>query len=83
MHEYAERAEALNTAAQRLLQRLFGCWHHDLGRPFTVNGKSYRVCVKCGMARDFNLVTWKTYGAAYRMRPISGPMYRLQRISSN
>jgi hypothetical protein len=56
----AERSRALNDAAKRLLQRVLGCWQHDLSRPFTNNGKTYRVCVKCGISRDFNLATWKT-----------------------
>jgi hypothetical protein len=56
----AERSSALNDAAKRVLERLFGCWQHDLSRPFTHNGRTYRVCVRCGISRDFNLATWKT-----------------------
>jgi hypothetical protein len=81
--EHTEGTRALNKAAQRLVQRLFGCWQHDLGRPFTYDGRTYRVCVKCGMARDFNLATWQTYGAPYRLRPISGASYRLQPDSAS
>ncbi|HEX7295573.1 MAG TPA: hypothetical protein VF251_07460 [Pyrinomonadaceae bacterium] len=58
--DYAERSEALSQAAQRLVNRLLGCWQHDLSRPFTRNGKSYRVCMKCGIHRSFNLETWRT-----------------------
>jgi hypothetical protein len=57
---HAERNRALNDTAKRLWQRVLGCWQHDLSRPFTNNGKTYRVCVKCGMSRDFNLATWQT-----------------------
>jgi hypothetical protein len=64
---YAERSRELNNAAQRLVVRLFGCWQHDLSRPFTRNGKTYRVCVKCGLSRDFNLNTWQTEGASYAL----------------
>ena len=64
---YAERSRELNNAAQRLIVRLFGCWQHDLSRPFTRNGKTYRVCLKCGLSRDFNLATWKTQGASYAL----------------
>jgi hypothetical protein len=60
-----ERSRVLNDAAKRLVQRLLGCWQHDLSRPFTRQGKSYRVCLKCGMSRDFNLDTWKTQGQSY------------------
>ena len=59
----------LNDTARRAVQRLFGCWQHDLGRPFTRQGRTYRVCSKCGLSRDFNLNTWKTYGASYRSTP--------------
>ena len=63
--DYAERSRALNHAAQRIVNRLLGCWQHDLSRPFTRNGKSYRVCVKCGMSKNFNVMTWKTQGTSY------------------
>jgi hypothetical protein len=64
--EDERRRAALNDAAKRLMQRLVGgCWQHELSRPFTNKGRTYRVCLKCGLARDFNLSTWKTYGASY------------------
>ena len=66
-----DRSRALNNAAQRLVVRLFGCWQHELTRPFTRNGKTYRVCVKCGLSRDFNLNTWETHGASYSLPPSS------------
>ena len=67
-HEsHAERTRALNDAAKRLVQRVLGCWQHDLSRPFSHRGRTYRVCLKCGMARDFNPADWKTYGPTYRL----------------
>lgn len=69
--QQAERARELNNAAQRLVQRLLGCWQHDLSRPFTYQGRTYRVCLKCGLSRDFNLTTWKTHGASYTLAPES------------
>jgi hypothetical protein len=27
---------------------LFGCWHRDLSRPFTLSGWTYEVCLNCG-----------------------------------
>jgi hypothetical protein len=71
INEQAERSRALTTAAKRLAQRLIGCWQHDLSRPFTCRGRTYRVCVKCGMSRDFNLTTWKTQGGFYALPPNS------------
>ena len=58
----------LNFTAQRVVNRVFGCWVHDLGRPFTSNGRTYRVCVKCGMGRRFDTNTWKTYGPYHRAK---------------
>jgi hypothetical protein len=69
--QQAERTRELNTAAQTLVQRLLGCWQHDLSRPFTYQGRTYRVCLKCGLSRDFNLKTWKTQGASYTWVPES------------
>lgn len=66
-----QRSRVLNDAAKRLAQRLLGCWQHDLSRPFTNHGKSYRVCLKCGMSRDFNLATWQSQGRFYAMSPRS------------
>src|SRR5213595_3161125 len=68
--QQAERARVLNNAAQRLVQRLLGCWQHDLSRPFTHQGRTYRVCMNCGLSRDFNLNTWQTQGASYTLRPV-------------
>jgi hypothetical protein len=70
LNDHAERQRALNSAARQLVLRLFGCWQHELTRPFTRNGKTYRVCVKCGLSRDFNLNTWETHGASYT-QPVS------------
>jgi hypothetical protein len=41
---------------------LGGCWRHRMGRPFTREGRTYRVCLSCGMTRDFDTATWKTFG---------------------
>lgn len=54
-NDYAERAQALNEAARQLADSLLGCWQHELSRPFAFNGKTYRVCLKCGMMRDLQL----------------------------
>ena len=63
----AARGRALNDAAKRLLQRVLGCWQHDLSRPFSHRGRTYRLCVKCGMCRDFNPDAWETHGPSYRL----------------
>jgi hypothetical protein len=68
INDYPERTSTLD-AAKRLVDRLLGCWQHDLTRPFTHKGKTYRVCTKCGMTRNFDLKTWRTYGGSYRLTP--------------
>jgi hypothetical protein len=67
--QQAERTRVLNNAARRLVQRLLGCWQHDLSRPFTHQGRTYRVCMNCGLSRDFNPKTWETHGASYTLAP--------------
>jgi len=53
---------ALHEAVDRIFRRVFGCSHRELSRPFTHQGKTYRTCLSCGMHRDFDLHTWKTFG---------------------
>jgi len=31
-----------------LFESVFGCWHRDLSRPFTLSGWTYEVCLNCG-----------------------------------
>ena len=50
---------------RRIALRLFSCWKHDLGRPITRDRKTYRVCLNCGMFREFDPQTWKTYGPSH------------------
>jgi hypothetical protein len=57
-----ERHGALNETLGRVLNRVFGCWLHDLSRPFSNNGRTYRICTKCGMSRDFDTASWTTKG---------------------
>jgi hypothetical protein len=37
-----------------------------MSRPFTRDGETYRVCLRCGMHRAFDLQNWKTKGPYYR-----------------
>ena len=45
--------------------RVFGCHHLSMSRPFTRDDRTYRVCLKCGKRRDFDLETWKMSGPYY------------------
>ena len=60
------------TTLRNSVRRIFGCWHLDLGRPFTDHGETYRVCLKCGAHRRFNPDSWKTVGNRDHHRSESG-----------
>jgi hypothetical protein len=47
------------------LNRLFGCWHSEMSRPFSNAGQTYRVCLGCGARRQFNIRSWETHGGFY------------------
>ena len=44
---------------------LFGCWHRQLGRPFTNRNASYRSCLNCGARKRFDTTTLTTTGAFF------------------
>lgn len=46
-----------------LLAQLFGCWHKQISRPFTIGKDSYRACLDCGARKHFDIQTLKTYGS--------------------
>lgn len=57
------------------LYKLFfsGCWHRKMSRPFTRDGRTFCVCLRCGMRRDFDLKAWKSTGGYYYGRDLSEP----------
>jgi len=36
-----------------------------MSRPFTRDGCTFRVCLRCGMRRNFDLEKWKMTGGYY------------------
>lgn len=46
-----------------LLGSLFGCWHKQISRPFTIGSNSYRACLHCGARKHFDTQTLRTYGS--------------------
>ena len=48
-----------------VLVRPWKCWHRRMSRPFTRDGETYRVCLRCGVHRRFDLDAWKTKGSYY------------------
>lgn len=73
--DYMGRREISNNALETpnfltklrdFVDRLLGCWHGDLSRPFTVEGETYRVCLYCGARRPFVAESWMNTGTFYR-----------------
>ncbi|MBD0325326.1 MAG: hypothetical protein ICV68_02790 [Pyrinomonadaceae bacterium] len=55
----------IRAAAHLWLTRIFGCWHQEMSRPFTLGAKSYRVCLECGAHRRFDAQRWEMTGPYY------------------
>lgn len=49
------RAWNLGASLRSAVRRVFWCRHSLMSRPFTRDGRTYRVCLKCGKCRDFDL----------------------------
>lgn len=77
-HRRAERARLSETMLDALT-RVFGCWHKEMSRPFTLDAKSYRACLECGAHRRFNSQTWEMTGPYFYETPASlAELYRHQ-----
>ncbi|HYO92041.1 MAG TPA: hypothetical protein VEQ40_10410 [Pyrinomonadaceae bacterium] len=59
-----------------LVTRVFGCWHQEMSRPFTLSAKSYRVCLECGAHRRFNPQTWELTGPYFYAQASPSELYR-------
>ncbi len=64
-------SESVSGTVKGWLNRLIGCWHTEMSRPFSTDGKAYRVCLNCGAHRHFNLKNWKMQGDFYYSKPTS------------
>jgi hypothetical protein len=53
------------TAIGYFFGRVFGCWHLKMSRPKTRGKESYRVCLRCGMHRAFDVDRWRSSGRYY------------------
>jgi hypothetical protein len=63
--EHGQSLLTVATSIGRVLGSIFACHHRRLGWPITRDRRTYRVCSKCGMCRDFDVKSWKTYGPFY------------------
>ena len=46
-----------------LFGALFGCWHKQLSRPFTIGRDSYCACLQCGARKQFDTQTLQMFGS--------------------
>jgi hypothetical protein len=60
------------------LVRIFGCWHGEMSRPFTLDKATYRVCMDCGARRNFDPVKWEMVGGYYYAVPAANELYRME-----
>lgn len=50
-----------------------GCLHRKMGWPIWLGGRSYRVCLDCGIKRLFDEATLRGYGPySYQIHDILG-----------
>jgi hypothetical protein len=54
-----------NSGVAGWITRLFGCWHKEMSRPFSLYGQTYRTCLDCGARRQFNAESWEMQGDYY------------------
>ena len=56
-----------------VISKFWTCWHRRMSRPFTRDGETYRVCLRCGVQRRFDLEQWRTKGKYYREKTVVEP----------
>jgi hypothetical protein len=71
--ETVRRAIAL---IENIYHRIFGCWHTNMSRPFTINQETYRMCLDCGAHRAFDTQQWKMVGPYYARSSSIKDLYR-------
>ena len=57
------------TILASFIVKMFGCWHLDMGRPFSQAGETYRACTGCGARRYFDVQRWEMQGHYYFNSP--------------
>ena len=71
MKSVSQQTHKLNEKPVGIFTGIFGCWHHDLSRPFTTKSGSYRACLNCGARKHFDPKTLKTFGRFYFQSPVA------------
>jgi hypothetical protein len=44
----------MGTSVSRMFETLFGCYHSQLSRVFTIKKRTYRVCFACGREIEYS-----------------------------
>ena len=73
-------AASLTGKIGNIVARVFGCWHAEMSRPFSRDGRAYRTCLNCGAQRQFNLGNWEMQGNFYYHRPTSSQFQKLAAV---
>jgi hypothetical protein len=68
-NSHMSSSSSLQGKISNLVARVFGCWHAQLSRPFSHQGRAYRSCLNCGAQRQFNLGNWQMQGKFYYGKP--------------
>jgi hypothetical protein len=66
IHSDSDRESGFSQSLANFANRVFGCWHRELSRPFTRQGQTFRTCLGCGARREFDLSKWENKGGFYR-----------------
>jgi hypothetical protein len=82
LEQRGRAASGLGAALSRAAARVFGCWHREMSRPFTLGGQSYRACLDCGARRAFDTASWEMVGAYYYGSPAENQRPSLMRTAS-
>ena len=40
---------------------IFGCWHRNISRPFTISGRTYEVCLNCGKQFAYRRIDFRQH----------------------
>ena len=52
---HEKRKSLFEAIFSSLYQALWGCWHRNISRPFTLWGRTYEVCLDCGKELPYSL----------------------------
>ncbi len=61
----------MKQVAERIYDLLLGCPHKNIGRPFTLDGRTYRVCCDCGHEFAYSLESMSIIPCDHRNEELS------------